>query len=221
MKFSIIMPSFLGKYKGAASNREIKFLRAVDSCLAQSFVDFELIIVADGCEQTFEIVSRNWRDPRINCSLIEKQKLWSGNVRNRGIANAQGEYILYLDTDDKLGPDHLKIVYDGMYKACHQPIEGEFAFGRVLTGKWPDWVFFNDWILKKEKFEERECNLTRFGHNGTSNICHRKDLNLLWLDTGYAHDWHFIKDLRRASVSFKQIATPQYYVCHIPNIYDI
>lgn len=54
--FSIVMPSYLGDYNSSAgpsaTNRVEKFIRAVDSVLAQTFGSWELLIVADGCEKT-------------------------------------------------------------------------------------------------------------------------------------------------------------------------
>ena len=52
MKISVIMPSFLSQYDGCAKNREQKFIRAVDSFIAQTYNDKELVIVADGCLKT-------------------------------------------------------------------------------------------------------------------------------------------------------------------------
>ena len=56
MKFSIIMPSYLGEYKRAAKDRDTKIVRAIESVLKQSHEDWELIIISDGCEKTVEIV---------------------------------------------------------------------------------------------------------------------------------------------------------------------
>ena len=57
-KFSVIMPSFLGEYSRAAQNREDKIVRAIDSCLDQEY--YELIIIADGCQKTVDIVTNKF-----------------------------------------------------------------------------------------------------------------------------------------------------------------
>jgi len=199
MKFSIIMPVFLGHYKGAATDRKNKFTRAVASVLQQTLSDWELIIVSDGCEDSR---SFNFEDNRIRQFLIQKQKYLSGAVRNEGIAQAQGENILYLDSDDYWGPDHLKIIDAGLYKAGY-----------------PEWAHFNDWIAQKDgKFVERICNIHRQNQNGTSNVVHKRGLKVQWTD-GYLHDWHFIQQLKR--YRSERIATPEYLTCHIPNQIDI
>lgn len=200
MRFSIIMPAYLGFYKSAASNRHEKLLRSVDSLMAQTFTDFELLVIADGCEKTWEIL-QHYPDERVTVILIPKQPLWSGAVRNRGIASAKGELISYLDTDDKLGAQHLEIINDG--------------FGDL------DWAYYNDWAWTKEGFVERGCNVEKNGHNGTANVTHRRSMHTYWQVTGYSHDWQFIRGLRKNSNNFAKIKTPQYYCCHIPNMYDV
>lgn len=195
------MPSYLGLFHGAAFDRRNKFRRAVNSCLAQSFEDFELMIIADGCEDTFRIICDEYSDDRIKCLMIGKQKLWSGLVRNAGIKNAEGDFIVYCDTDDIIGQDHLKIIHENISTY--------------------DWVYFNDHRFKDGQFVERGCDINQRGQNGTSNVAHKKSLNVFWTDSTYAHDWHFIQTLKRSSANFIKIPAAQYYTCHIPHYYDI
>ena len=49
---SVVMASYLGEYKSAAKNRDIKIRRAVESVLSQT-VPVELVVVADGCHLPF------------------------------------------------------------------------------------------------------------------------------------------------------------------------
>lgn len=200
------MPSFMGVYPGCASNREGKLRRALKSIRDQSFRSFEVWVVADGCERTEDIVKTEF--PEFNVSVIPKQKLWSGNVRNRGIVNSSGEFIAYVDSDDMIGPDHLKIIDQWI---------GEENF---------DWVFFND-IVFKGTWTKRACTPFVKGKNGTSNIVHKKYMNgvddvVLWHDTGYEHDWNFVQALTKTSEHGLIIHdAAQYYVCHIPGGYSL
>jgi glycosyltransferase involved in cell wall biosynthesis len=87
---SIIMPVF---------NAEPFIKEAVGSLLSQTFTDFELIIVNDGCtDRSIEIV-REFNDPRIR---ILTNEVNSGIVfsRNRGTTAAIGKYIAPFDADD-------------------------------------------------------------------------------------------------------------------------
>ena len=195
------MPSYLGSYKGAATNRETKLIRAVKSVLNQTFTDFELVIVADGCPKTIEIIKKNFTDKRISLYSIKKRPLWSGRVRNTGIEKATGEWICYLDIDDMFGPDHLKIIAD-----------------QITTH---DWYWFNDrsWNKRQLQFNEHHCQLVR-GKCGTSNLCHKPDL-VGWDErNNYYQDWQFISNLLIVSKNYEKIETPQYLICHVPGLLD-
>lgn len=202
MRFSVVMQCFLGPYKGAASNREEKLIRAVDSILNQSFQDFEVIVVADGCNKTYDLIfSKYEHDNRVECILIGKQPLWSGRARNYGIDHAKGGYVVYLDADDKWGVDHLKKI--------DEQLEDH------------NWVYFNDIVLNKrgEKIE-RECFIDQRFHNGTSNICHKRSLAVRWNGSSYGlDDWSIVKSLN--NYKGVKINTPEYFVCHIPLKLDV
>ena len=53
---SIIMPSYLGAYKHAAKDRDKKIVRAIYSVCRQTYKDWELVVIADGCNKTVDIV---------------------------------------------------------------------------------------------------------------------------------------------------------------------
>lgn len=94
---SVIMPAF---------NAERYVGRAIDSALAQTFTDWELIVVDDGStDRTGEIV-RGIRDQRITCTRREN----GGEAASRNVAldAAAGEFIAFLDADDVFLDDHLE-----------------------------------------------------------------------------------------------------------------
>ena len=78
--------------------------RAVDSVLAQTFADFELLIVDDGSKEPFQEALREQaqRDDRIR--LLRQEPSGVSAARNRGIREATGEFITLLDADDTLSP---------------------------------------------------------------------------------------------------------------------
>jgi len=203
-KYSIILPSYLKPYKNAAENREVKLIRAISSVIKQTYKDWELIIVSDGCEKTCQIFTDSVTDERVKLLPIEKQKMFSSEVRNAGVRVAKGEYILYLDSDDIFGNQHLETIEKG------------------INGY--DWVYFFDLVFSKrhDTFMERKCDAGSIGKCGTSNFCHKRSLGELWAGNGYAReDLLFARNLIRSSKNFRRIETPYYYVCHIPRKYDI
>ncbi len=95
---SIILPTY---------NRADVLPRAIDSVLAQSFTDYELIIIDDGSEDATECVVKQYSDPRIRF-LPATQNLGDAGARNRGIAQARGEWLAFQDSDDEWLPGKLQ-----------------------------------------------------------------------------------------------------------------
>lgn len=98
---SVILPVF---------NRE-KFIEdSIISVLNQTYIDFELLVVDDGSEDsTAEIVERlSTKDRRIK--LIKASHNGVSSARNLAIQYSKGEYIFFVDSDDYIHPDLLKIL---------------------------------------------------------------------------------------------------------------
>src|SRR5215218_6482487 len=74
---------------------------AIESVLSQSYTNFEVIVVDDGSEDETARVASGYalEDPRV--CLIRQQ--------NRGLAEARGEYVVFLDSDDRLLGDALAV----------------------------------------------------------------------------------------------------------------
>jgi len=87
-------------------NRQRYIITAVDSILAQTFEDFELLIIDDGStDATLEVLSR-YQDPRLRVEC-NPRNLGIPATRNRGLELARGEYIALLDSDDIAWPNRL------------------------------------------------------------------------------------------------------------------
>lgn len=83
--------------------------RAIGSVKAQSLADWELIIVNDGStDQTPSVIeAAKGEDIRIQC--IHQENLGLSHARNAGLRVSKGEYIQFLDADDKLLPRKLEV----------------------------------------------------------------------------------------------------------------
>ena len=91
---SIVIPLF---------NRHDLIGRAIDSCLAQTFPDFEVIVVDDGStDHSLEIV-RRYADPRVRV-VVHQANRGVCPARNTGADAARGEWLIMLDSDDELLP---------------------------------------------------------------------------------------------------------------------
>lgn len=88
-----------------AYNREQYISEAIESVLASDFKDFELIIVDDGSKDSTVAIARQYAlsDKRIRVYVNEKNL---GDYANRNLAAsyALGQYIMYVDSDDKTYP---------------------------------------------------------------------------------------------------------------------
>jgi GT2 family glycosyltransferase len=80
---------------------------AVDSVLAQTFRDFEIIIVDDGStEPATQALLAGYRRP--STQVVRAAHAGLAAARNLGIAHARGQYLCALDADDRLAPSYLE-----------------------------------------------------------------------------------------------------------------
>ena len=87
-------------------NRDKFIGETIESVLAQSYTDFELLIVDDGStDRTIEVI-QSYQDPRIRLKTHGKN-LGIPATRNKGLAHARGQYIAILDSDDLAHPERL------------------------------------------------------------------------------------------------------------------
>ncbi len=87
-------------------NKEKSIGNTIRCVLAQTFQDFEIVIVDDGSTDNSANVVKQFTDERIH--LMHQENTGVSAARNKGIAEAKGEYIAFLDADDEWLPNHLE-----------------------------------------------------------------------------------------------------------------
>ena len=92
-------------------NVEIYLHRCVDSILAQTFTDFELILVDDGSPDNCGAICDEYAKKDSRVRVIHKENGGQSSARNRAIEAAQGEWIHFVDSDDLIHPQMLEILY--------------------------------------------------------------------------------------------------------------
>jgi glycosyltransferase involved in cell wall biosynthesis len=138
-KVSVIIPSY---------NR-ISFLKeAIDSVLRQGFEDFELIVVDDGStDGTAEEVPRYGGRVKL---LRNPENRGVSAARNRGLLQARGKYIAFLDSDDLWVKGKLKMQVEFLDENPHYPIcytdeiwirKGKRVNPMLKHAKYSGWVF--------------------------------------------------------------------------------
>ncbi|WP_405635434.1 bifunctional glycosyltransferase family 2 protein/CDP-glycerol:glycerophosphate glycerophosphotransferase [Streptomyces sp. NBC_01178] len=103
-RFSVIVPAF----------RVQAYLHAcLDSVLAQSFKDYEIIVVDDCSPDACGPIANEYarRDPRVTALHLPRNR-GLGPARNAGLGRASGDYLIFLDGDDTLLPDALQAIAD-------------------------------------------------------------------------------------------------------------
>ena len=97
MKFSIVIPTY---------NRATFLQKAIESVLAQTYTDWELIIIDDGSTDNTKDVVSQYGDSRIK--YIYQENAERSAARNNGIMHATGDYICFLDSDNYIKADRLQ-----------------------------------------------------------------------------------------------------------------
>lgn len=103
MRISVIIPAY---------DREATIGAALSSALLQTWTDTEVVVVddgsTDGTADVVEAVSR--RDPRAR--LLRQDNAGAAAARNSGMAQATGDLITFLDSDDLIFDEHLQRLYE-------------------------------------------------------------------------------------------------------------
>ena len=102
---SIIVPVY---------NCECYLHQCVDSILAQTYKNLEIILADDGSEDCSGLICDEYAQKDKRIKVIHKQNGGQQEARNAGIAVAQGELIGFVDSDDWIEPQMYEKLFDAM-----------------------------------------------------------------------------------------------------------
>ena len=105
VKFSIITPVY---------NVEKYLDECIQSVLAQTYTNYELILVNDGSKDSSGEICDRYAQKHSQIKVFHKKNQGLVHTRQFGIARANGDYYLFLDSDDYLSPDALQVISDAV-----------------------------------------------------------------------------------------------------------
>ncbi len=108
-KVSVVIPTY---------NRADKVQMGIHSVLAQTFSDFEIVVVDDGSSDNTEEILKEAFGDRIR--YFRQSNQGASIARNRGVAEARGEWIAFLDSDDIWEPTKLEWQFQALEKVGSQ-----------------------------------------------------------------------------------------------------
>lgn len=176
--FSVVIPLY---------NKEKHILNTINTVLAQTFQDFEIVVVNDGSKDNSVTIVKDIIDSRIR--IINQENSGVSAARNRGIKESKGEYIALLDADDLWLENHLGNLHklierypdSGLYACAYKiRLKGNSDRG-VITYGLPD---DSDFVKIPNYFES-----VAYGENlvCSSAVCIPKNVFLekdIWFPAG-------------------------------------
>lgn len=97
-------------------NTEKYLEECIQSIVGQTFQELEILIINDGSVDGSGSICRKWEKLDQRIKYIEKQHEGQGIARNLGIRLASGEYLIFVDSDDYIDKDLIRIVYEYIEK---------------------------------------------------------------------------------------------------------
>ncbi len=101
-KITVVVPVY---------NVEAYIERCLDSIVSQTMSDFEIVVVNDGSPDHSEEIVLNYQKKEKRIRYFYQENMGLGAARNKGILEAKGEFICFIDSDDYIEPDYLACLY--------------------------------------------------------------------------------------------------------------
>jgi len=150
---SIIIPTY---------NRVMLLQKAIASILAQTYTNWELIVVDDGSTDGTVQLIISITDSRI--SVLElPHTAHMGCLRNAGVRAGRGEWVAFLDSDDIWLPNKLELQFDALKKSGARWCYGNFELmdesGKTIPLKAGKYRPISGWIIKQLLTTEAAINI--------------------------------------------------------------
>lgn len=105
MRYSVIIPVY---------NAKETLRRCLDSLVRQQFSDYELLLINDGSTDGSDAICREYANTYSCVRYFVKENDGVSSARNLGLEQAEGEYILFVDSDDYVSENYFSVISDAL-----------------------------------------------------------------------------------------------------------
>ncbi|MFQ6028103.1 MAG: glycosyltransferase family 2 protein [Dehalococcoidia bacterium] len=185
---SVVMPTY---------NRGYIIRRAIDSVIAQTCTDWEMVIVDDGSNDDTEEIIASYGDSRIVYLRQDSAKKGAAAARNLGIATSRGEYVAFIDSDDEWLPQKLEKQLE-VFQTTDLENVGVVICGRKIFEPQGETI-----VVPNRRGWVRQDLLALRGNLSNINMMIRKSAaqDQLWFDESLKSSEEWDLQLRLAGVS--------------------
>lgn len=182
MRFSVVIPVY---------NVEKYLVECLDSVLNQTFTDWEAVCVNDGSTDNSASILAEYSGKDSRIKTIAQSNGGLSAARNKGLMASQGEYVLFLDSDDWLDPNALKIMSERLQGEDMLCFSGRRFFEATGTFNPPDELPEKTYASGMDYYDENALLPRDFAFVCVVLRAYKKTLlrdNGLWFKEGIFHE---------------------------------
>lgn len=185
--------------------------KCVESILAQTFSEFELLLIDDGSKDLSGAKCDEWalRDERVR--VIHQENRGIASVRNTGISLAQGEYIAWVDSDDYVDCHFLEYMYNTMKQSNADMVLCGFYTDIEGTITHEGKEYFFDAVYDRQTFLERVYTYGMYSIMCNKFLRKSSYENITFPDGRIFEDSSVMRELAATCNKIVVIGKPLYY----------
>ena len=126
MKVSVIVPIY---------NVEAYLSACLESIIGQTLKDIEIILVNDGSTDNSLSIAEEFARQDERVRLVSQINSGQAKARNVGLNLAQGDYVVFVDSDDWIEPNMLEVLYQNVMETGSDFVQCRFQFDNPYTGR--------------------------------------------------------------------------------------